>query len=440
MKEFIPMNDRMTMSREKKVLTLWQERQKDWQQVEHNITKRIKAKDSHTLMMLASDEYRARIEEYDLLLAAIPEKDRIGAQWELSLRGGGPRKVAIGHLFSGIECEVDSVPPVPKVVRKPRLPEDKPHKDGPMIDETEAILNRRKKLAKNLEQIRPHNLSYKEAENLIFKSTSLVEWAINTSEQHFETKRAEVPVESTEEVEGEEMVSNQVSQATPAEHHDEGVPTLSVLNIPEATFVARKEQISTRTFGFTNSSDTTMYYQWKPLHPTRIVPPSTDLVPQPNETPQQAMFNSLGREVKFREHLLSYERTSFFCPQDRGVLLPGETVQSSFSFYTKGWAGAVTEEWVLETTPKAQVVFPDAYNAMYPDDEDEDETAKRKQAPVHFTFRGHSTEEDETTGLRDKVSSELDAATLESLARDQIQLAFERVRAPVTKAILQERQ
>ena len=65
------MNDRLLMSREKKVLTLWQERQRDWQQVEQKITRRIKAGEKHTLMMLASDEYRARIEEYDLLQAAV---------------------------------------------------------------------------------------------------------------------------------------------------------------------------------------------------------------------------------------------------------------------------------------------------------------------------------------------------------------------------------
>jgi hypothetical protein len=71
MRSTLPMNDRLLMSREKKVLTLWQERQRDWQQVEQKITRRIKAGEKHTLMMLASDEYRARIEEYDLLQAAV---------------------------------------------------------------------------------------------------------------------------------------------------------------------------------------------------------------------------------------------------------------------------------------------------------------------------------------------------------------------------------
>ena len=44
----------------------------------------------------------AKTEEYDLLQAAVSDKERYESSWELSLRGGGPRLVAVGHLFSGI--------------------------------------------------------------------------------------------------------------------------------------------------------------------------------------------------------------------------------------------------------------------------------------------------------------------------------------------------
>ena len=91
--------------------------------MEQKISKRINSGDKHTLMMVKSDEYRARVEEYDLLQAGVPEKDKIGAQWELSLRGGGPRYVAVGHLFSGIECEVDSTPLSPRSCASPACQE-----------------------------------------------------------------------------------------------------------------------------------------------------------------------------------------------------------------------------------------------------------------------------------------------------------------------------
>ena len=54
-----------------------------------------------------------------------------------------------------------------------------------MIEETEAILNRRKRYGKYLNEIRPHNLSFQQAENLLFKSKDLVQWAIDSTERKF---------------------------------------------------------------------------------------------------------------------------------------------------------------------------------------------------------------------------------------------------------------
>ena len=75
--KYLPMSERLTLTKESKVLTLWQQRQREWQNVEQNISKRINSGDKHTLMMVKSDEYRARVEEYDLMQAAVPEKDKI---------------------------------------------------------------------------------------------------------------------------------------------------------------------------------------------------------------------------------------------------------------------------------------------------------------------------------------------------------------------------
>jgi hypothetical protein len=118
----------------------------------------------------------------------VSDKERYESSWELSLRGGGPRLVAVGHLFSGIECEVDAVPPVPRIVRKPRFPGSKAHKTGPMIEESAAILARRKRLSKKLKEIRPHNMTYQMAENLVAASTDLFQWAEESTQQFFDQK------------------------------------------------------------------------------------------------------------------------------------------------------------------------------------------------------------------------------------------------------------
>jgi hypothetical protein len=56
--KFLPVCERFDMNKEKKVMTLWEERQRDWAKIEEGISKKIGAGDSHTLMMLQSDEYR----------------------------------------------------------------------------------------------------------------------------------------------------------------------------------------------------------------------------------------------------------------------------------------------------------------------------------------------------------------------------------------------
>ena len=125
----------------------------------------------------------------------------------------------------------------------------------------------------------------------------------------------------------------------------------------------------------------------------------------------------MKRSDKFREHLLSNERQAFYCAQDRGVLLPGESARTPFTFSTKGWAGVKDEQWILETTPKAKVFFPESCADMWPADEDEDDVAKRRKTPVHYIFHGHSSEHDESHNLRALVSNQLDASTMNSLAK-----------------------
>jgi len=148
--------ERATSNKEGKVLALWQERQRDWDRIQSSISRRVQAGKNHSLMMATTDEYRARLEEYDLLQAAIPPEERFGSNaWQRTLRGGGARTVAIGHIFSGIECEVEDTFNPPKTVRKPlRLTEASSKKDlggkTSFIDNTPIIRAKKKQLAKTI--------------------------------------------------------------------------------------------------------------------------------------------------------------------------------------------------------------------------------------------------------------------------------------------------
>eukprot|EP01040_Poterioochromonas_malhamensis_P026949 gene26949-34005_t len=102
--EYLSVNERIELERENKVLTKWQERQRDWERIEQRISKKLNSKIARPLMMTVTDEYRSKMEEYDLIQAAIPLKDRYAeSSWQMMLRGGGPITVAIGHIFSGLE-------------------------------------------------------------------------------------------------------------------------------------------------------------------------------------------------------------------------------------------------------------------------------------------------------------------------------------------------
>jgi hypothetical protein len=103
--EYLPVNERFNMNKEAAILSRWEKRQQDWENIQNNLSKKLGI-ENRPLMMTTADEFRSRAEEYDLIQAAIPVKDRYaGEAWKLTLRGGGPIRVPIGHIFSGLECE-----------------------------------------------------------------------------------------------------------------------------------------------------------------------------------------------------------------------------------------------------------------------------------------------------------------------------------------------
>ena len=99
--EYLPVNERFSLNKEGKVLSRWQERQKDWEKIQANIAKRIGVPETKPLMMTTTDDYREKLEQFDLLQAAIPLEDRFSEPWQMTLRGGGPVRASVGHMFSG---------------------------------------------------------------------------------------------------------------------------------------------------------------------------------------------------------------------------------------------------------------------------------------------------------------------------------------------------
>ena len=183
--EYLPVNERFSLNKEGKVLARWQERQRDWDRIQSQLTRRLASKVKRPLMMSTTDEYRTRMEEYDLIQAAMPVKDRYSDNsWQVLLRGGGPIRVPVGHIFSGIECEVDMELPHPKMVRKPKPPQNV-LKNDTFLEQTDAYVQKKTKYEQSMREIRPHTMTYQDAGAVVVRSKSLFKWAKESSEAYF---------------------------------------------------------------------------------------------------------------------------------------------------------------------------------------------------------------------------------------------------------------
>ena len=106
--EYLPVNEKFSFNKEGKVLTRWQERQRDWNRIQLQIERKLRSKIKRPLMMTTADEYRAKMEELDLLQASVPDEDRFNeSSWQAGLRGGGAIRQPVGHIFSGLECKYE---------------------------------------------------------------------------------------------------------------------------------------------------------------------------------------------------------------------------------------------------------------------------------------------------------------------------------------------
>lgn len=120
--EQLPASERFSLDRDGKVMARWQERQKDWERLQRGLARKM-GKEPSTMMMADSSDFRERLEEYQTVLASVPLHERnLGTLWEMSLRNGGTRLVPIGNIFSGLFCPVSADVPLPRVVRRPKLP------------------------------------------------------------------------------------------------------------------------------------------------------------------------------------------------------------------------------------------------------------------------------------------------------------------------------
>lgn len=424
--QYLPVNERFDLNKEGKVLTMWKERQQKWE----NIQKKLAAKvggSVETLMMSNGDEFRAKNEEYDVIQAAIPVPERFGANgWQMQLRNGTDTSVSIGHIFSGLTCNIGIHRTVPAIIRKPRQAGAKHLKDT-FVDETAALTLKKHHLRKTLQTLRPKNFGPADVDGLILGSMDLFDWAIESSKDYFER------VKNAEENEDYAVLFSQSPQKESADAV-ESVPT--VTSGPKLTFQSSRNLVFTglikeivhQKVSFKNTGTTALSYVWK-LIPDKEV-----------HEPSQINDLLLSREELPRESVITKERPNFFCDKPFGQILPGDTVETTFSFCCKSSGGVMIQNWMLDTTPRAVINFTSPFeqsrSTSSPSVRSE---AARVPSTIAITLRGHVYTLDETIHLRKAANDSLIKTEFAESMVDNIYSTIRRIRQPITVEMLQGR-
>eukprot|EP01040_Poterioochromonas_malhamensis_P004688 gene4688-5023_t len=412
--------------------------------------------------MTTTDEYRAKLEEYDLIQAAMPLKDRYSdSAWQMSLRGGGPIIVNIGHIFSGLECKIEPKLIVPKMVRKPK-PTTAIWKNDTFIEPTENYLTKVKKYEKTLQTIRPHNLTYQEAGSITISTMNLFQWAKESSEQFMLQEKEKTMLTSAEELEIAEEddeylkeIANAASSILASHKHDpEHTPKLEFLSSPEVIFEIThpNQQTAAQTVTFKNVSKITLYYRWKKLEIPMMT--STDVTPSSGN-----VSNSISR-----------------FPSASLKILPGETVSTQFIFTNRtGNSGMYKSNWLLQLLPEeCQITLPNdpAQGSSSSDspshssaivkkdkkkkgkdkksrkkggkgDADEEDEDKHKVKTYHGSIpvhcKGIITFPDESMTRRQQIQLQLDQSMTETIMKDILYDVLRHIRQPIRLKDLQQR-
>jgi hypothetical protein len=442
--QYLPVNERFDLNKEGKVLAMWQERQKKWNQIQKSLAKRVGGT-TESLMMNTGDEFRARNEEYDVLQAAIPVHERFGAEtWKMMLRDGTERSVTIGHVFSGLSCPVSIKTTIPAIIRKPRQGGTtttlRKNNTNTFVDPTPSLLKRQKQLHKQLQTLRPHSLGPLEVEGFILKSQNLFDWAIQSSEKYFYDKQQQ---SSTKKITDSSTSANNnkiVNFMTPQDEKLSSSSAAAVASYsgPQITFLSSRnilfnclqKETTHQTILFKNTGPSALTFIWKSV-------PEKEL-----HEPSDVALVMSQRSHQPRAHLLSKERSPFFCSHPIGQILPGETIETVFSFCSKGNGGNFLETWILDTLPRAVVYYPPAVGVISSSSSSGSSSSSSGvplPSTVYVKLKGHCLTLDESQHRRDHVVELLQQGSQLGNMKDTTYLMIRRVREPVTVTQLHQR-
>ena len=367
--DMLPISEKFALNSDGKVMARWKERQKDWERLQRNIAMRM-GKDSSKMLMGESNDFREKAEEYQTVLAAVPANERnTGAQWEMSLRNQGSRLVPIGNIFSGLFCPLKAEVPMPKVIRRPRLerasntrqPPPPGTGNGILVKtwrDDHELLRRKRVLRKSLAEVRPHVITPELSDRLVIVSENLLQWAHDSSKEFFsrqEKQQASGASLLVRENSATNLAANTPARAALSEKpatQESGVdndkmPCLKLGPSPYVLLESAIKQPVQSALTLENLGSATLFYEW-----TRVED-SPSLVAQSKQGTLAGDFASDPSAMFAISKDMTESR--FLCQNASGVLMPGETKATVFSFESST-PGSFSESWKLTITPPAAVL------------------------------------------------------------------------------------
>ena len=296
--------EKFNKKRDGKILARWQQRQKEWANIQRAISKQLRTKAE--LLMSSTDEHRVKMEAFDALQQAKPAHERFGYYaWEMDLREGGGRNIAAGHEFSGLEMAVKFKLPEPMMVRHPR-------RHRALKAEDPAIIAPLTSPSKSANATLPHVISAYDADHLVIYAMDLFQWALESSTQYFQD---ETVTEMTPE-EVEAVFSEHTEYADTTEKL-----SISLHGGTDVALYCESGKTVYHRMSFTNTGTAALEYMW------REVPPVSKADEAACSQVHEVVYVREHGEFS-RNHLLSKKRQSIFCLNHKGCALPGETIHT----------------------------------------------------------------------------------------------------------------
>ena len=207
---------------------------------------------------------------------------------------------------------------------------------------------------------------------------------------------------------------------------------------------------------FKNTGSVAIHYEWNLLLDEESTNP-----PELSSVAELIEINSL-KNLLPREHYLQI-RPNIFCVKNKGKILPGEVVSTLFVFNSNAIVGAVSESWLLNTSPNARVAMDPAgvSNSLLLDDKKNlklglhpmllsalasttnvfrnQEFEYDTLTPIRICVRGHIEQTDTTHFGREKTANKLLSDSKKTEINDMKQLLSRRIREPVKLPHIKQR-